>query len=1079
MRSNYILLFLSFLFLIIDVIQCPASDTEYLTYQFELIKETDEHKGFVQSITFSSDGRLMASGSYDSSVKLWDARSGKQIKAFMRHPVPVLCVSFSPDGNMLASGLDSGAITLWDVNYKERIKVLKGHEGRVLSVRFSPNGLLLASASSDKIIRLWNMSTGREAKAFTGHTGSVNSLSFSPSGEILASGSSDGTIKLWDISSGDNKLTMTEATGPVNSVCFSHDGKMLASGSDNGTIRLWNADSGEELMLLTGHTRSIGVGDGMSFCPDGRILVSGASDNRILVWNLISGKMINELDASAGPVNSIAFSPDGKSMASAGKVIRLWRIRVTESLGITLDASYEGWQRGTLKLKADLFGMADKVRFQYSLDGSTWADIAEITESPYSIEWNTRSSIPELEKSVHLRAVAERATGARSMDLADGTFSIDNQPPRTKHDYDGLWHKEDFQISLSADDGNGIGLLATKYRLNYGPEKGAKWGEQPIITEEGINSLEYWSTDRLGNEEPHKLISDIKLDKTAPVFMDWTEEPESIPEKFSGAFEISARLSDGDGSGCAGKIPQFDYHIGTDTDYDGYEDMVEKGGGVWYYKIPEPPEGWNFYFGKTIYYKAKCEDVAGNSGRSAERQELIGSIKTPPTIRMTSTFRNWEKGSLTISAEVSDSDGVIQNVECQYSLDGVLWVSIGAASAAPYSFSWDTAPTAPEVARTVWIQIIATDNDSLSTNYVTPVFGVDNQLPTTKHDYDDLWHKTEFNVNLSADDGDGSGVSSTKYRLNGGSERDVQSNGQPRIFEQGKSILEYWSVDVAGNAEPQKVLNDIKLDRLPPDFEEWNIKREGNIIHAELKIIDNESGIDTAPQFDYQVGTDTNYSGYKEMVKMDGSMWKYDIDISGYLPDAIGKKVSCKVSAKDAVGNLGIRVWEYEIAGKEIATTPVVKASKVTVTPEVESKTQEVSIVWDDQATNKFNVGDKVDIHGHLEPKLGRSVPLEITVISPGDAVYKSKMDTDMNGVFQLSIPLNSDGQWKVFAEWAGDSEYGVIRSTVLAFQAIPEKTITLVSDSNVRKAGEFLRKNVIIMGLLVAYVLIIRLYKS
>ena len=95
------------------------------------------------------------------------------------------------------------------------------------------------------------------------------------------------------------------------------------------------------------------------------------------------------------------------------------------------------------------------------------------------------------------------------------------------------------------------------------------------------------------------------------------------------------------GSGLTGKIPQFDYHIGADNAYSGYEDMTLESGDIWYFDIPEPVESWNAYRGKYVYYKARVEDVAGNLGESKEQQELIDDINDPPTVRVRTVFRTW------------------------------------------------------------------------------------------------------------------------------------------------------------------------------------------------------------------------------------------------------------------------------------------------------------------------------------------------------------------------------------------------------------------------------------------------------
>jgi len=1083
MKSFCVLLPIAFL--LTFSIHCPASSIEHLAYQFKVSEELTDHKGSVNSVVFSPDGYLIASGSADSTVKLWDADSGKRIRAIMRHPFPISCVAFSPDSNIIAAGSEAGTITLWDVNYKERIKTLKGQEGAVCSIQFSHDGSFLISGSADSVIRLWDMRSGKEALKLSGHTDSINSLALSPDGKQLASASTDGSVKIWDISSGNNTLTLKEGAGTVNSVCFSPDGKTVAFGAASGVIRLWNAESGEEIGTFSGHKDAVGC---MSFSPDGNILLSGSADANMLVWDVSSGNVMEELKTHTAAVSSIAFSSDGKRMVSAGadSVAKLWEITVKESLEIALKAEYEGWQRGILELKTDILGMPDVVRFQYSLDGSAWLDIVEKQEPPYSVDWNTRSSIPDSAETVSLRVVAERVTGITAINMAEGIFSVDNAPPKTKHDYDELWHTTDFHINLSADDVGGAGVHDVEYRLNNGQSKSTKWDGQPEITEEGTNILEYWSADRLGNEEAHKVLSSVNLDKTAPTFFSWAKEPENLlSEDATGILRVSAQVMDEGGSGLAGKIPQFDYHIGSETAYDGYEDMSRGDDNAWSYDIPEPSEGWNHYNGKSIYYRAICADAAGNTGQSAERQELIGSSKVPPTVKISTTFKKWERGILTLKAEASDADGAVKNVEFGYSFDGVSWKPIGVSDAHPYSVEWDTATAIPEAQKSVWVRATVTDNDGFSARFAAGKFGIDNQPPITDHDYDGRWHKINFSVNLTARDGAGSGALGVRYRLNGGGEKSVSSDGQPIINGQGKNTLEYWSVDAAGNEEGRKVLSDIKLDRLSPFFGTWDVKQDDSILHVEVKIADVDSGIKDAPQFVCHVGSDTSYTNYEEMRKTGEDGWKYDMDISSYLPDAIGKRAFFKMSARDAVGNLAIKMWEHEITGEikkptgetgEAVSETVAEEPDVSPIPVVEIRGKGCSIVWDVEASGTVKVGKKVDIKGHLKPKMGRSVPLKVTAIAPDNIISASQIDTDSQGAFQFALPLTSSGEWRVLANWRGDDEYEAAKSHALTFQVISEKSD---SPKKSQKAGRFLKKNTMIIGLVFLYIIMIRLYRS
>jgi sugar lactone lactonase YvrE len=197
------------------------------------------HTAWVKSVSFSPDGRLLASGSLDDTIKLWRVADGSLVRTLTGHTRVVSSVSFSPDGRLLASGGWYGTIKLWRVADGLEVRTLTGHSDLVTSVSFSPDGRLLASGSGDDIIKLWRVSDGALVRTLTGHTWVVESVSFSPDGRLLASGSGDDTIKLWRVSDGALVRTLTGHTSAVESVSFSPDGRLLASGSWDHTIKLW------------------------------------------------------------------------------------------------------------------------------------------------------------------------------------------------------------------------------------------------------------------------------------------------------------------------------------------------------------------------------------------------------------------------------------------------------------------------------------------------------------------------------------------------------------------------------------------------------------------------------------------------------------------------------------------------------------------------------------------------------------------------------------------------------------------------------------------------------------------------
>jgi uncharacterized protein with WD repeat/nitrous oxidase accessory protein NosD len=283
------------------------------------------HTDVVRSVAFSPDGQLLASGSADYTIKLWEVATGSLVRTLSGHTSWVISVAFSPDGRLLASGSDDYTIKLWEVATGSLVRTLSGHTSWVYSVAFSPDGRLLASGSNDKTIKLWDVATGSLVRTLSGHTNYVNSVAFSPDGQLLASGSADYTIKLWEVASGSEVRTLSGHTSWVISVAFSPDGRLLASGSGDNTIKLWDVATGSLVRTLSGHTNYV---NSVAFSPDGRLLASGSDDKTIKLWEVASGREVRTLSGHTNYVRSVAFSPDGKLLASGSndKTIKLWDI---------------------------------------------------------------------------------------------------------------------------------------------------------------------------------------------------------------------------------------------------------------------------------------------------------------------------------------------------------------------------------------------------------------------------------------------------------------------------------------------------------------------------------------------------------------------------------------------------------------------------------------------------------------------------------------------------------------------------------------------------------------------------------
>ncbi|MDH6140356.1 serine/threonine protein kinase [Kitasatospora sp. GP30] len=308
------------------------------------------------AVSFNPASTLLASVGEDGAVRLWNTATWKSAKTFAHQAVnpwskpldqviafnsrftAALSLAFSPDGAVLAVGNGDGTISLWNIadGTETTLPYLDPVEwnGATSSVSFAPGGGRLAATYDAPAIRIWDVATRTSlATLTTGDTSWVAQVAFSPSGQILASASgngnpnntvTDGRLQLWDTSSRTRIATLTDSNSPWQSLAFSLDGKTLANLRSDGEITLWDVAA----RTATGTLASSDSGVTCVAFGAGGVLAGGFKDGTITLWDTGSGKSIDVLATGTdSTVNCVAFSPDGKTIASAAKNLTVWTLK--------------------------------------------------------------------------------------------------------------------------------------------------------------------------------------------------------------------------------------------------------------------------------------------------------------------------------------------------------------------------------------------------------------------------------------------------------------------------------------------------------------------------------------------------------------------------------------------------------------------------------------------------------------------------------------------------------------------------------------------------------------------------------
>ncbi|MBY0459918.1 MAG: hypothetical protein K2V38_21580, partial [Gemmataceae bacterium] len=286
--------------------------------------------GAVWALAFMPDNQLV-SGAEDGSLKVWDIRTGEEVKLLSTQEGNVWSLDVSADGRFLVTAADEPAVTFWDLKDLKRELPL-AESPWTKAVAFSPDGKFIATGNRSGLVTVWDWQNGIPFARLHGHTGTVHAVAYSPDGTRLVTAGSRGAVKLWELK-GDWAVgggpapyrEMALHTGAVYAAAFSPDGSKVATAGWDRTVRIWDAVKGTQLLKIAAHEQDVWS---VAFSGCSRMVASGGGDGFVKVWDLETGKEAFSYRVGT-PVHVVRFAPDGTTLAAGSRdgSVRVWDVK--------------------------------------------------------------------------------------------------------------------------------------------------------------------------------------------------------------------------------------------------------------------------------------------------------------------------------------------------------------------------------------------------------------------------------------------------------------------------------------------------------------------------------------------------------------------------------------------------------------------------------------------------------------------------------------------------------------------------------------------------------------------------------
>jgi len=303
-----------------------------------LLRTLTGHARSVTAVAVTPDGQRAVSASSDSTLKVWDLSSGRELRTLTGHTNEVTAVAVTPDGQRAVSASRDKTLKVWELASGRELRTLTGHTDVVTAVAVTPDGQCAVSASYDKTLKVWELASERELRTLTGHTNNVWGVAITPDGQQAVSASWDNTLKLWDLASGREVRTFSGHTGYVYSVAVTPDGLWAISASADETLGVWDLSNGRKLHTLAGHSGPVYA---VTVMLDGRRAVSGSADKALRVWDLASGSEVRTLSGHTENVLCVAPDPAGTRVVSASvdRTLKIWDLSRGHELVVSVTRS--------------------------------------------------------------------------------------------------------------------------------------------------------------------------------------------------------------------------------------------------------------------------------------------------------------------------------------------------------------------------------------------------------------------------------------------------------------------------------------------------------------------------------------------------------------------------------------------------------------------------------------------------------------------------------------------------------------------------------------------------------------------